>query len=105
MTKVCLNKDPRTQIPFYRRNLDSKISEIRKAIVEAKKFENVVIDKELQAGIGRETFDHVTIVCDSASNLTSFLGAAFEALRPKSKLSIVSTTDNGKYSFNNCLTF
>uniref|UniRef100_A0A914YS19 Anamorsin homolog n=1 Tax=Panagrolaimus superbus TaxID=310955 RepID=A0A914YS19_9BILA len=72
---------------------DSKISEIRNAIVEAR-FENVVIDKELSMGISRESFDHVAVVCDSATNLTPFLGAAFEALRPKSKISVVCTTEN-----------
>uniref|UniRef100_A0A914QHG6 OTU domain-containing protein n=1 Tax=Panagrolaimus davidi TaxID=227884 RepID=A0A914QHG6_9BILA len=88
-----LNSNSKIWILVATSDTDLKISEIRNAVIEAR-YENVVIDKELSMGISRESFDHVAIVCDSATNLTPLLGAAFEALRPKSKISVVCTTDN-----------
>lgn len=72
---------------------DEKVEEVRESAIKAE-FVNISIAKELKPGIARESFDHVIIVFDGTVDLTPFLGAAFESLRPSGKISIGYTDEN-----------
>uniref|UniRef100_A0AC34QYT2 Anamorsin homolog n=1 Tax=Panagrolaimus sp. JU765 TaxID=591449 RepID=A0AC34QYT2_9BILA len=69
-----------------------KAKEVHDSSVEAEVV-NVCVDTELQPGIARESFDHVIIFYDGTADLTPFLGASFEALRPSGKLTITFSDD------------
>ncbi|KAE9555716.1 hypothetical protein FO519_001068 [Halicephalobus sp. NKZ332] len=75
------------------KDADKKTEEVRDSAIKAE-FVNISIAKELKPGIARESFDHVIIVYDGTNDLTHFLGAAFESLRPSGKISIGYADEN-----------